>query len=132
MPETLQTGYGVTLTAGSEVAEVISITPPSSKITSIQKSNLNTDNQTHEYLAGWEDPGEISFQCNFTSAGWDALNALAVARSASNFVISLPAPNTKTITVNGFITSRQIDQITGDDLIKASFTVKASGICYPD
>lgn len=132
MPETLQTGYGVTLTAGSEVAEVISITPPASKITSIQKSNLTTANQTHTFMAGWEDPGEMTFQCNFTIAGWNALNGLAVARAESAFVLTLPAPNTATITVNGFITSRQIDQIVGDDLIKATFTVKVSGICYPD
>jgi|LakMenE01Jun11ns_1017448.scaffolds.fasta_scaffold9955048_6 hypothetical protein len=129
---TLSTGYGVTLTAGSEIAEVISITPPSSKITAIQTTNLNTTNHTHTYQAGWEDPGEISFQCNFTTAGWNAINALAVARTESNFVLALPAPTALTITVTGFVTSRQIDSITGDDLIKASFTVKASGLCYPD
>lgn len=128
----IQTGYGVTLTAGTEVAEVLSITPPSSKITSIQTSNLSTDNQTHTFIAGWEDPGEMTFQCHFTTAGWDALNALAVARTASNFVIALPSPNTRSITISGFITSRQIDNIVGDEIIKATFTVKVSGICYPD
>ena len=128
----VQTGYGVTITAGSEVAEVLSITPPSSKITSIQTSNLTTTNQTHTFIAGFEDPGEISFQCNFTTAAWNALNALAVSRTESAFVVALPAPNTFSITVNGFITSRQVDSITADDLIKATFTVKASGICYPD
>ena len=132
MPETLNTGYGVTLSAASVVAEVISITPPSSKITSIQKTNLTTIDRTHTYLAGMEDPGEITFQCNFTSSGWSALNSLAIAREESQFTINIPAPNVFTVTVKGFIISRQIDQITGDDLIKATFTVKASGICYAD
>jgi hypothetical protein len=128
----VQTGFGVTITAGTEVAEVISITPPSSKITSIQTTNLSSDDQAHTFMAGFEDAGEITFQCNFTTAAWNALNGLAVARTVSAFVVAVPAPNTFTITVNGFITSRQIDSITADDLIKATFTVKVSGICYPD
>ena len=48
----VQSTYGVTLTAGSAVAEVISITPPVSKIGSIQVTNLSTANQAHEFIAG--------------------------------------------------------------------------------
>jgi len=129
----VQSTYGVTLTAGSAVAEVISITPPVSKIGSIQVTNLSTANQAHEFIAGLEDAGEMTFECNLDATNFAALNALAVARAASAFVIAIPAPNSFSITVNGFITSRGISSIAvGDELIKCTFTVKVSGICYPD
>ena len=57
----VQSTYGVTLTAGSAVAEVISITPPVSKIGSIQVTNLSTSNQAHEFIAGLEDAGGNDF-----------------------------------------------------------------------
>lgn len=129
----VQSTYGVTLTAGSAVAEVISITPPQSKISSIQVTNLSSANQVHTFIAGFEDAGEMTFECNFTAAGFAAINTIAVARTASDFVIAIPAPNAFSVTVHGFITSRGISSIAvGDDLIKATFTVKVSGICYPD
>jgi hypothetical protein len=129
----VQSTYGVTLTAGSAVAEVISITPPVSKIGAIQVTNLSTSNQAHEFIAGLEDAGEMSFECNLTSANFAALNAIAYARTESAFVIAIPAPISFSVTVNGFITSRGISSIAvGDELIKCTFTVKVSGICYPD
>ena len=129
----VQSTYGVTLTAGSAVAEVISITPPQSKIGSIQVTNLSSPNQAHEFIAGLEDAGEMTFEVNMTDENFAALNAIAVARTASNFVIAIPAPISFSVTVNGFITSRGISSIAvGDELIKATFTVKVSGICYPD
>lgn len=129
----VQSTYGVTLTAGSAVAEVISITPPQSKISSIQVTNLSSPDQVHTFIAGYEDAGEMTFECNFTAAGFGAINAIAVARTESDFVISIPAPNAFSVTVNGFITSRGISSIAvGDELIKCTFTVKVSGICYPD
>ena len=129
----VQSTYGVTLTAGSAVAEVISITPPVSNIGSIQVTNLSTSNQAHEFIAGLEDAGEMTFECNLTSANFAALNAIAVARTESSFVVAIPAPISLSITVNGFITSRGISSIAvGDELIKCTFTVKVSGICYPD
>lgn len=128
----VQSTYGVTLSAGGEVAEVINITPPVSKIGSIQTTNLSSPDHVHTFMAGFEDGGEMTFECNFTGAGFSALNAIAVARTASPFVVTIPAPNSLTVTVNGFITSRGISSIAvGDDLIKATFTVKVSGICYP-
>ena len=129
----VQSTYGVTLTAGTAVAEVISITPPVSKIGSIQTSNLSSTNHAHTFIPGFEDGGEMTFEVNLTDANFTALNAIAVARSASNFVIAIPAPISLSITVNGFITSRGISSIAvGDDLIKATFTVKVSGVAYPD
>ena len=129
----VQSTYGVTLTAGSAVAEVISITPPVSKIGSIQVTNLSTANQAHEFIAGLEDAGEMTFECNLDATNFAALNALAVARTESAFVIAIPAPITLSITVNGFITSRGIISIAvGDELINCTFTVKVSCICYPD
>ena len=129
----VQSTYGVTLTAGTAVAEVISITPPVSKIGSIQTSNLTTANHAHTFIPGFEDGGEMTFEVNLTDANFTALNALAVARNVSAFVIAIPAPISLSITVNGFITSRGISSIAvGDDLVKATFTVKVSGVAYPD
>jgi len=129
----VQSTYGVTLTAGSAVAEVISITPPVSKIGSIQTTNLSSTNHAHTFIAGFEDGGEMTFEVNLDGSNFASLNGIAVARTASNFVIAIPAPISLSITVNGFITSRGISSIAvGDDLIKATFTVKVSGICYPD
>lgn len=125
--------YGVTLTAGSAIAEVISITPPQSKTSAIQTSNLSTSGQTHTFIAGWEDPGEMSFEVNLTSANLAAMNALANAAPVveTTFTIAIPAPISLSLAVKGFITSRGISSIAvGDDLIKASFTIKVSGACY--
>ena len=125
--------YGVTLTAGTAVAEVISITPPQSKTSAIQTSNLSTTGQTHTFIAGWEDPGEMSFEVNMTAANYAAMNALANATPVieTTFTIAIPAPISLSLAVKGFITSRGISTIAvGDDLIKASFTVKVSGACY--
>lgn len=132
MPVDTNTGYGVTLTAGSLVAEVTTITPAASKISSIQTTNLTSVDQAHTFVAGFEDAGEISFTVNLTAANWGTLNALAIARTESNFVVAIPAPYGQSFTYAGFITSRGIDSISPDGLITATFTVKVSGICYPD
>lgn len=125
-----QTGYGTTLTAGSLVANVVDITPGAAKISSIQTSNLTSEDQAHTFIAGMEDAGDLTFKVNVDDANWDALNVIAKARTESPFVVAIPAPNAMSTTFNGFITSRGIDSITADGLITASFTVKISGPAY--
>jgi hypothetical protein len=75
----------------------------------------------------------MSFEVNLTAANYAAMNALANASPVveTTFTITIPAPITLAIAVKGFITSRGISTIAvGDDLIKASFTIKVSGACY--
>jgi hypothetical protein len=75
----------------------------------------------------------MSFEVNLTAANLTAMNALANASPVveTTFTIAIPAPISLSIAVKGFITSRGISTIAvGDDLIKASFTVKVSGSCY--
>jgi outer membrane translocation and assembly module TamA len=128
----IQATFGTTISIDSVVnAEAISITPPQVKIGTIQTTNLANTTKAHTFIAGMEDAGEASFEANFEKASFDAFAALAYARAEVPVVITIPAPNTATYTMQGIITGYSISSIgTGDDIIKCSFTVKISGNGY--
>src|SRR5690554_1115380 len=85
-------GYGAkfAIESGSpatyeDVAEVISITPPSDTIDTVDVTHLRSPDRTREFLAGLRDPGECSFEMNFIP-GSDADGALQTVRDAGEVV----------------------------------------------
>ena len=128
----IQATFGTTISVGgTAIGEAISITPPQIKLGTIQTTNLANSSKAHTFMAGMEDAGEASFEANFEAADFDALAAMAFARAEIAVVITIPAPNTATYTMQGIITGYSISSIgTGDDIIKCSFTVKISGSGY--
>jgi hypothetical protein len=48
-----------------DLAEVISITPPSSTLDQIDVTHMTSPNRNREFISGLNDPGECSFDMNF-------------------------------------------------------------------
>lgn len=130
----IQATYGTTISVGgTAIGEAISITPAQIKIGTIQTTNLADvgDTHAHTFKAGLEDAGEASFEANFEKADFDALAGMAWDRAEVAVVVTIPAPNSATYTMQGIISGYSISSIgVGDELIKCSFTVKITGNGY--
>jgi len=126
----IQATFGTTVSIdGAAIGEAISITPPQVKIATIQTTNLSSADSAHTFIAGYTDSGEVTIEANYEKAEFDAVVAAAELKAEVDVVITIPAPNSATITISGIITGYAISSIgTGDELIKASFTLKASGL----
>lgn len=48
-----------------DMAEVISITPPTFKLDQIDVTHMQSPNRNREFIGGLNDPGECSFDINF-------------------------------------------------------------------
>lgn len=77
----------------TDVAEVISITGPGESTDSLDVSNMDSDNEFKEFIAGLHDGGEVSFEANFKSSdstGQIALHTDMQAGTSRTCQITLP------------------------------------------
>jgi Lambda phage tail tube protein, TTP len=113
-----------------DMAEVISITPPSFSLDQVDVTHMASPNRNREFISGLNDPGECSFDMNFIPGNasddrmFELLNLPTGAPRARNCRISYP---------NGVTWSFQAE-LTGyeptvpvDDKMTATVTFKVSG-----
>ncbi|MBV8781387.1 MAG: hypothetical protein JO353_08320 [Phycisphaerae bacterium] len=122
------TGTGAIIGAGSSLAysatsggsysalsELIKIGFPKSSVAKIKATNMQSLNLTSEYIAGFKDTAELSFEANYLKA--DMTTYQTQLRVQQWWKITLP--DGSTFTFPGFLA-----EIDGDTEAEAKITVK--------
>ncbi len=106
------------------LAEVISVTPPSISVETIDATHMASDDGFREFIASLKDGGECVVTMNYVEASATLLQTLVLA-GKETFRITLPGSSTFTFT--GIPTNFTVDEVTIDDKMTMSLTIKVSG-----
>lgn len=113
-------------TAWVDIAEVRSITGPSMSRDTIDVTSLDSEDGYREFIAGFRDPGTVSFSMNFTRAGYDLMKSDFESDDLQNYEIVLPDSETTSLEFEGLVTELPLT-VAPDDVITADITIKVSG-----
>lgn len=119
-------GNGASPEVFTDLAEVVSITPPSDQLDIIDATHMTSPNATREFILGLNDPGECSFEMNFIpgSAADLAIQAVRTARVPLNCRVTYP--NLVKWTFRAILTGYEpADPV--DDKMTATVTFKVTG-----
>jgi hypothetical protein len=124
-------GYGTVLNwDGVDIAEVSNISGPTLSIDTIDATHYTSPSQFKEFIAGFGDGGEITFECNFIGSdtlGQQAFITDAYAKSTKEVIITLSSPIVATWTFDGVVTGLDFAQPM-DNKLSFTATIKVSGI----
>lgn len=111
-----------------EVIDVISISPPDVLVGVIDRKPLNLANRTILKKAALKDPGEFSFQYEYSKGKKQRLDTLI--GTSKHFKITLPDTGSGAFVriVPGFITSNKIDAVVSDGLMTVTCTVAVEDV----
>jgi predicted secreted protein len=109
-----------------EIAEVLNIKGPSMKRDTIDVTNLDSTGGYKEFIAGLRDPGGVSFDMNFSRAGYEAVKADFESDALVDYQIILPDEEHTSFAFSGLVTDLPLDVAPGSQ-IKCSVTIKISG-----
>ena len=100
-------GHGATFVWGSTtVAEIKRIGGPGAEAEMIDVTNLDSTDNTKEFLPGLVDSGEVSFEGNFLdSATQEVLRTAMYARTTATCVLNWPFTTTAICTFVGAVKS---------------------------
>lgn len=113
-----------------DMAEVISITPPTFNLDQIDVTHMQSPNRNREFISGLNDPGECSFDMNFIPGNssddrmFELLNLPTGAPRGRNCRISYPNGVTWSFTAE--LTGYE-PTVPVDDKMTATVTFKVSG-----
>lgn len=108
----------------TELAEVLSITPPSISVETIDATSMGSDDGFREIIASLKDGGECVVTLNYVEASATLLQTLVLA-GLETFKITLPGSST--LIFSGIPTNFAIDDVVIDDKITMSLSIKVSG-----
>lgn len=132
--------YGAVLSYSSNgssytaLSDLYSITPPTLEAADLKLSTLESTNYTHEYAAGWIEPGECSFAGYFTKAQYSTLIGLLGSTTDNyywkvTFALISGETTASTLVLRGHLKTVGFDEINIDDdgKITCPFVVKVTG-----
>lgn len=125
-------GYGTVLrlalasapTAFTYIREVFDITPPSQTDENVKASHFQSPNRTHEYIAGWTEPGEASAQMNYVPGSATDLFLISIKGKA--LIAQVIFPNGVRIQFNCTRGAYET-AIPNEDRMTATLGLKVSG-----
>jgi hypothetical protein len=106
------------------LAEVLSVTPPSISVETIDATHMGSDDGFREFIASLKDGGECTVNMNYVEASATLLQTLVLA-GMETFKITFPGSSTVVFT--GIPTAFTFDDVVIDDKIAMSLTIKVSG-----
>ena len=106
------------------LAEVLSITPPSISVETVDVTHMGSDDGFREYIASLKDGGEVTVNLNYVEASATLLQTLVLA-GMETFRVTFPGSSTFTFT--GIPTAFSFDDVVIDDKVAMSLTIKVSG-----
>jgi len=110
------------------VAEVKSITGPNMSSSVIDVTNMDSANNTREFISSWIDPGELSFACNFLPANvtQQGLATLMQNRTRRNMQLVWSDTAATVCSMAGLVTGFGITNQL-DAALEANITIKLTG-----
>lgn len=126
-------GYGATFEIGdgaspevfTEVAEVVSITPPGATVEKIDTTHLQSPNRYREKVASIKDSSDVSFTVNATPANLVVL--YGALSSTKNFRIDSNTELDTRWSFAGFISDVAPGELSNDDRLTVEVTVTVTG-----
>lgn len=106
------------------LAEVLSVTPPSISVETVDVTHMGSDDGFREYKAGRRDGGEVTVNMNYVEASATLLQTLVLA-GYETFRITFP--DSSTYVFSGIPTAFSFDDVVIDDKVAMSLTIKVSG-----
>lgn len=134
MPASAGIGHGITFEISdgasppvfTEVAELLDGDGPGLSKDSVQITSGESVNRWRDFIPGFRDGGEVTFEFNLVSANLTALKTNFDLDANSNYRVVVPAPATATWTFAGHLTALD-PSYPQEDRMTGSFTVKVSG-----
>jgi predicted secreted protein len=114
-----------------EISDVMSVTPPSPTVETIDTTTHSSAGAVREFIAGLIDTGEGSIRINYMagSSGDILLSAAVLSRAVKPWKINVPAATGSwDFTGNCVVTGYEKDEVVIDDKMTAILTFKASGL----
>jgi len=108
----------------TDLAEVLSVTPPSISVETIDATHMGSDDGFREYIASLKDGGEVTVNLNYVEASATLLQTLVLA-GVETFKVTFPGSST--FVFNGIPTAFAFDDVVIDDKIAMSLTIKVTG-----
>jgi hypothetical protein len=126
-----KSAFGATLSVGgTALTEVVSISVPSLTGEVIDVSTHTSANRWREFIRGMRDAGEFSVTVRYTAGSTmdDLLIGTITSDTATAFVLSVAAASGReNLTISGFGTSYQVNELEIDSDQTATLTVKPTG-----
>ena len=121
------TGIGTVLKKATiAVGQILSIQGPSMTRETIDSTTLDVADGYREYITGLRDGGTLSFDMQFTKAGYQAMATSFALDEAEAFSLELPDTGATKIGFNGYVTDFPLD-IPINDVMSCSVSIKISG-----
>ncbi|WP_066526705.1 phage tail tube protein [Erythrobacter sp. CCH5-A1] len=128
-------GFGAKFFIGNpttllEISDVMSVTPPSPTVETIDTTVHGSAGGVREFIAGLIEAGEGSIRVNWLpgSASDTALTGALLSRSVRPWKINVPAATaSRDFTGNCVVTGYEKDDVVIDDKMTAVLTFKVSG-----
>jgi hypothetical protein len=108
----------------TDLAEVLSVTPPSINVETVDVTHMGSDDGFREYIASLKDGGEVTVNLNYVEASATLLQTLVLA-GVETWKITLPGSST--LIFSGIPTAFAFDEVVIDDKITMSLTIKVTG-----
>lgn len=126
-------GYGslleISTDGGSnwdEIAEVFSITPPSSAVDIVDVTHMQSPGRDREFILGLNDPGEASMELNFVPGSATDDMLLDIKAAYEPVKCRITWPNSVVWTFDGLLTGYE-PAAPNDDKMTATVTFKVTG-----
>jgi len=127
----LKLGDGASTEVFTKIAEVKDITPPQMSKDSIEVTSQDSSNGWREFIPGWKDAGEVTFEGNWlptnaTQDGTTGVLSVFEDDSNHNWQIVLPTTIGLTIAFAGHVTNFEPD-LPLEDAAALSVSIKVTG-----
>ena len=106
------------------LAEVLSVTPPSINVETVETTHMGSDDGFREYIASLKDGGEVTVNLNYVEASATLLQTLVLA-GVETWRITFPGSST--FAFSGIPTAFAFDDVVIDSKIAMSLTIKVTG-----
>lgn len=118
---------GATTGTFVDLANVVSVTPPSVEVDDVEVESLDPEDGFKQYMPGLLDSKEVSLNINFDAqdTGHTALIADLNSRAIKQYKILLP--DGASWTFSGFIKGFKPSEIQAGDIMQAEVTIRVTG-----
>lgn len=112
--------------AWASVGEVINISGPSMSREIIDVTSLASIGGYREFIAGFRDPGTVTFTMNFNRADYDTMKADFESDTEQDYELILPDDDVTTLEFTGLVTELPLNLDPGSQ-ITCNITIKVTG-----
>jgi predicted secreted protein len=113
-------------TAWVSVGEVINISGPTMSRETIDVTSLASIGGYREFIAGFRDPGTLTFTMNFTRADYETMKTDFESDTEKDYELILPDDDVTTLEFSGLVTELPLNLDPGSQ-ITCNITIKVTG-----